>query len=348
MLTYKQIEQIEKYLSEINDLSDIANIDSEDLYDESFLLGEKIEASNVGYKNNTPDWSSCYTCFNGVTEYFDYAILQALSIMKAALTGILDSIPHYAKICEIRKDIIRGKNISNLYEQHKFIAEISVKYEGQIDFGKTVQDLISHSYQVSAKINSISSCFNGVISRLEFYLNETALGNTSVRQHASDDRTTHINVVQANNQSVSQSVEVSFDNCIKDLEDCETLKEEELNEIKEQLAQIQEMLQDKKGKKIKIRDKISALLKWTADKATDVMIALLPLIKPHCKVCNTICTNVQKSTHLWVLLFMRNGGADGTCTRVPTQDYLTFYACSLLLMSQRKESKPTCRCPQRN
>lgn len=43
----------------------------------------------------------------------------------------------------------------------------------------------------------------------------------------------------------------------------------------------------------------------------------------------------------------RGGGGDGTCTRVPTQDYLTFFAYSLLSNSQWQDSKPTRRCLRR-
>ena len=41
------------------------------------------------------------------------------------------------------------------------------------------------------------------------------------------------------------------------------------------------------------------------------------------------------------------GGGDGTCTRVPTQDYLAFFAHSLLSGSPVQDSKPTCTGPHR-
>lgn len=62
----------------------------------------------------------------------------------------------------------------------------------------------------------------------------------------------------------------------KSLDDCETISQEDILEIKK-LEDIQELMKDKKGKKT-IRDKISSALKWVADKGTDAMIALLPTL----------------------------------------------------------------------
>ena len=43
-----------------------------------------------------------------------------------------------------------------------------------------------------------------------------------------------------------------------------------------------------------------------------------------------------------VCVYPCNGGGDGTCTRVPTQDYLTFFVRSLFLSRNGRETnKPT-------
>ena len=59
------------------------------------------------------------------------------------------------------------------------------------------------------------------------------------------------------------------------------------------------------------------------------------------------CPKARRCLTRYCAAYMRlNGGGDGTCTRVPTPDYLTFFAYSLLLVSQRQENKPTNRCLQ--
>lgn len=79
-------------------------------------------------------------------------------------------------------------------------------------------------------------------------------------------------------QNVATDLNVSIQNCLKDLDDCETLSEQELSDIKAQLDEIKQLLADKRGKKKAIKEKISAILKWVANKGTDVMIAILPTL----------------------------------------------------------------------
>ena len=85
---------------------------------------------------------------------------------------------------------------------------------------------------------------------------------------------------QNNTQTQYSSIDIklSIENCLKDLEDCESVSEEEISEIKGQMAEIQKLLENKRGNKKSIREKIKDALKWIAEKSTDVMIAVLPTV----------------------------------------------------------------------
>lgn len=79
-------------------------------------------------------------------------------------------------------------------------------------------------------------------------------------------------------QNFSADINISIQNCLKDLDDCETLDEKELFDIKTQIEEIKRLLEDKRGKKKAIREKIASILKWVADKGTDAMISVLPAL----------------------------------------------------------------------
>lgn len=118
--------------------------------------------------------------------------------------------------------------------------------------------------------------FNALIGVLNLYLENLC---TSI-EIKTEDKTPTIQVVnnKTNTQTLTLNLEISIENCLKELDDCETLSQEEISKIKEQLEEIQELLKDKKGKRKKIREKLSSALKWVADKGTDAMIDLLPTI----------------------------------------------------------------------
>ena len=208
--------------------------------------------------------------------------------MKAALTSILNSITIYPLICEIRNDIQEGENLDNENKAY-YIAKISEKYSNCISFSKGVQNLVQNTMAEKwVDENTVDSLHSAVLEKLRMYLHDlcTSQGKSSQNKKA----TPQINVVQNNNQSNNQQVTVDFkvsvEECYKSLDDCETLSQNELDEIKKQLEEIQDLQKDKKGKKKTIREKLSSMLKWVADKGTDVMIALLPTLV-------TVLTNLQ-------------------------------------------------------
>ena len=124
-----------------------------------------------------------------------------------------------------------------------------------------------------------ASYFNGIIQKLELYLNEICEEKKPVKRQTQEKQTV-VNVNQNVNQKQETNVNItiSFEDCFKALDDCETLDDVETQQIKAQLEEIQGLLKDKKGKKKSIKSKISSCLKWVAEKGTDVMIAVLPVL----------------------------------------------------------------------
>lgn len=281
MITYKQIEQIEKYLAEVEELQNKKCCDDESFFKASKGLDERMRASNIGY-SSTLSWSCFYFEYStGQTIYNVGTIKSNLMVMQAALEGILNSIPYYSEIVAIRKDIDSGQKIDGDEEKQSFVAELVTTYQGKIDFGADVYDFVRSdvSFYWEQKYDSI---YNGVLRRMELYLNE--IGQEKPLPTERVDKLTNITVNQNQNQNVNQNqssnidIDISMEDCFKNLDDCETLEASDLEKIKEQINEIQDLLQNKKGKKKPIKEKIGTILKWLADKGTDVMIALLPYL----------------------------------------------------------------------
>lgn len=281
MITYKQIEQIEKYLVQVNKLREQKTYVSKELYETSKNLDERIRASSIGY-SPIINWNNCLVVYSARNISFNSATIKSnLMVMQAALEGILNSIPYYSEIVAIRKDIANGREIDGNEEKQSFVAELVTTYQGKIDFGADVYDFVRSdvSFYWEQKYDSI---YNGVLRRMELYLNDIGKEKHSSTERV--DKLTNITVNQNQNQNVNQNqssnidIDISVEDCFKNLDDCETLTASDLEEIKEQINEIQDLLQNKKGKKKPIKEKIGTILKWLADKGTDVMIALLPYL----------------------------------------------------------------------
>ncbi len=276
MLTYKQIEQIEKFIKEIDYLRN-NSFNEEELYEGAVALDKRIAASGVGYHKATVSWEHCaiYT-FTSEMKYYRSEIEVNLNVMTSALNGLLNAVSKYPYILEIKKNIQRGSKLSKTEAKRAFIIEMSAKYQGKIDFGKAIQEYVKKD-ELSFWTSDENAYHRGVVERLRMYLTELCEDKKETKPSSKSEKTVvHVN----QNQSVSQQVNVTitFEDCFKALDDCETLGEEELKEIKAQIQEIQELLKDKKGKKKTIREKISSVLKWVANKGTDVMIAVLPFV----------------------------------------------------------------------
>ena len=271
-MTYKQIEQIEGFIKEVNELQENTAIADRILYERGRTLHEKFSASNIGYLVAI-DWDKCsFYMYDSGVQYYPEQIQSNLEVMLSALQGILDAIPQYPYILEVRKDIELGKDSNT--RKRAYITEMLVKYQGKIDFGKAVLDYVKNDSMVAG-----NACHEGVLQKLGLYLLEIC-EEKKVARTQSQPKQNIFNIQQSQNvsQETNVSVEISFEDCFKALDDCETLDDTETQEIKAQLEEIQELLKDKKGKKKSIKQKIGNILKWIAEKGTDVMIAVLPVV----------------------------------------------------------------------
>lgn len=276
-MTYQEILQAEKFLQEIEDLS-LRVSRGDALFQEAKTLDNKIGSSYPQYKTTGYNWTSM-SYLNGDNQQYCSAIAGALNIMHSALQAILNREPNYGKISQVQLDLSRFVHLVDASNEQKrsLIIELVGKYSGYIKFDKSFNEYVAHGNDWGEEDKS-EVIFKALWGALNLYLEN--LTSTNSRIVKSDAKTPTIQVVnnQTNNQTVTLNLEVSIENCLKELDDCETLKEEEINEIKKQLEDIQELLKDKKGKRKTIREKISSALKWVADKGTDAMIALLPTL----------------------------------------------------------------------
>ncbi|MDE6059523.1 MAG: hypothetical protein K2G44_05765 [Clostridia bacterium] len=277
-MTYQEILQAESFLIEIEGL--IAQVrHGQALFQEAKTLDGKISSSFSQYKSTGYSWN---TISYSRDEPHRYCTLigDALTIMQCALQSVLNKEPNYGKIKQVRLDLSRlnQKNKSNNSKQkRKLIIELVAKYSGQIKLDKLFADYVDHGDALFEE-DKTDEIFNALIGVLNLYLDNLTSTNSLPEKSKGKNPTVQVFNSQTNTQMVAVNVQVSIENCLKELDDCETLSQEEITEIKAQLDDIQKLLKDKKGKKKTIREKISSALKWVADKGTDAMIALLPTL----------------------------------------------------------------------
>lgn len=282
-MTYKQILQIENYITEIESLRNL-QIEGEELFNSAQTLDNRIASSVKDYSPKGINWDDAKILLIDSCYYDSKLIKNYLSIMSAGLQGILNGLSNYDELCYVREDISYGSRIGDRYRLN-FVIEKVGRYANKIKFSNEiisfVNDLKEKAIVDETLLNII---YSSVMSSLEKYLQDLLLDKPQVVQQKSSSPM--VNVYQNNTQSVNLNLDISIENCLKELDDCESLTQLEIDDIKKQLDEIQTLLKDKKGKKKSIREKIASMLKWVADKGTDVMIALLPTLV-------TILTNLQ-------------------------------------------------------
>ncbi|MBQ2894137.1 MAG: hypothetical protein IJE92_01305, partial [Clostridia bacterium] len=246
-MTYQQMQQIESYIDQVDSLIRDRELDADLLYSQATTLHEMVYASNIGYQLSL-DWDKCVECepegnFGwSISGYFGDEIIGNLQIMRAALKGILNSNENYATIVDIRKDISRGQNLKKSRAKRNFIAEMVVKYQGEIDFGKTIADFLKEDMPLCWDIDE-DAYFNGLLQKLESHINDISCTHHPVKSKSVGKQPTFVI-----NQNVNQSQEMTVDvaititDCFNNLDDCETLSETEIEDIKAQLQEIQDLL----------------------------------------------------------------------------------------------------------
>lgn len=261
MITIKQVEKIESFIVEIEQLKKCQQ-NSEDYYEKAKNLDRKAEASGFGYKSSI-NWNGPITrsVYGSGFNYSVDRILRNLDVLNAALQGILNAQPYYDRMLEIRQVIHDIENADTTYKRDRVTQTIE-EYNDVLDMN--MEDLIDDveliAYEIVCKLNKY-------IRKLPDEFDKEKM----------DNRAAAINVVQTNSQVSNQTVSVSIQQGIQELEDCEKIDEKDLQYIKSQLSELQQLLENKKRGN-KVREKISTILKWLADKTTDVMIAVLPAL----------------------------------------------------------------------
>lgn len=279
-MTFRELMQIEQYIFEIEGLKNLS-LDGDQLQIKANILNEKIAFCVQQYNADNINWDKALL-FQNDGHYDPRRIKDTLEIMQAALQGILNRLPYYDDICDLRKDISYGYNInSSAKRKMDFIVEKIKKYSSNIQFEQSVLTA-REKILIGNKLNEdqIDLVFYAVLVELENYRNSLCTEKRDLKEVINSPVLVKVEQNQNNTQTQYSSIDIklSIENCLKDLEDCESVSEEEISEIKGQMAEIQKLLENKRGNKKSIREKIKDALKWIAEKGTDVMIAVLPTV----------------------------------------------------------------------
>ncbi len=239
-----------------------------------------ISSSVPEYKPECINWNRAYVTNSYGSYPYGYYNSQEIDriadIMLSCLNGILSSIPEYPMICSLKEDIAEGK-ANTKKSKVSYIVRMNEKYSSILSFSNEVNDLVKRvsSGQDSGGQTLIDSLYQGVIENLKLYLNDICSDKSNKSEKASP---LQINVNQNNNQTVAIDINIEIENCYKALDDCESISEGEISEIKSKLAEIEGLLKEGKGKRKPIRERIQGILKWLANKSAEAMIAVLPTL----------------------------------------------------------------------
>lgn len=269
------IEQLERYLKDAMDIYNDKTNEDVELLRKAMVLDSTIKSMNIGEIILPYDWTVIQNCKSRNWDYHD-KLLDNIRTISNVIQGKLNENPVYADYCSLRDDIKKGKNLKPKQQKFDFITQMTVKYNDKIDFGKAVQDYIKNG--ITFPNNNGDALFKGVIDKLQMELDSLGIEKTQKNSKNHATAKTIVNVTQTNAQTVTQVTSFSFNECFQQLDDCESMREKDIKKLKKMLAEIEKLLKDKKGQKKTIRKKIGNVLKWIANKATDTMIAVLPVL----------------------------------------------------------------------
>ena len=178
---------------------------------------------------------------------------------------------------DIQKDIEKIKEgtqnnieIENLKKLHM---HIDGKYQSKIENWGLSQygwiDNYGFSYEYLDE-ETIKHNLLNMQSKLEGYLQDYRLiPNTSL--------STDIKVINNNTNSNNINIKIDFQSLIKQIDEMESLTENETKEAISKIKEIETIYNSKESKKKKW-EKIKGILIWLADKSVDLAIAYLPII----------------------------------------------------------------------
>ena len=277
-MTYKQIELLEGYIQNIEELKDAPTLKGKDYFNSAKTLDKIIAAGVKEYCTNI-NWNdvSFYDASKMQYVYNDDTTRGYLEIMKHAIQGVLFACPNYKKICAVREVIFEGENIKKDEDKNKFIIKIATQYNGCIEISKAVQSYVQKSIEGTwIEEETTGPIFNALLGQLRIYLDELCIE----KKENNNTKSPSITMIQQqqNSQSVTNTISITIEDCIKDLSDCFDVEDNEAEQIKKQLLEIKELLKEKRGNGKSIRNKIASILKWVADKSSAAMIAILPTL----------------------------------------------------------------------
>ena len=281
-MTFRELLQIESYIQDVQRLKE-HKMENIRYGNNARTLDAKILSSIKGYKPQGISWGSAIIYDRGVPCSYDAEMIwNFLDIMQATLQSILNGVPYYDEICDLSKDISYGKKvIGNPKCKREFLVEKIKKYSCNIKFEQAsiaARERILAGAELGEE--QIDSVFSSVVADMEVYRKSLFEEKRDLKEVLNPAVLVSVEQNQNNSQAqnFSADINISIQNCLKDLDDCETLDEKELFDIKTQIEEIKRLLEDKRGKKKTIREKIASILKWVADKGTDAMISVLPAL----------------------------------------------------------------------
>ena len=171
---------------------------------------------------------------------------------------------------KIKEGTQNNIEIENLKKLHMYI---DGKYQSKIENWGLSQygwiDNYGFSYEYLGE-ETIKHNLLNMQSKLEGYLQDYRLiPNTPL--------STDIKVINNNTNSNNINIKIDFQSLIKQIDEMESLTENETKEAISKIKEIETIYNSKESKKKKW-EKIKGILIWLADKSVDLAIAYLPII----------------------------------------------------------------------
>ena len=284
-MTFRELLQIESYIQEVQNLKDQKMSDIQ-YGNAARTLDAKILSSVKEYKPHGISWNSALMYNRGRPYSYNAGIVcNFLDIMVAALQGILNSIPYYDEICDLRKDMSYSHGIIGDSKCKKeFIIEKTIKYSSNIKFEEAAyaarEKLLAGDEVGEEQIDSI---FSSVVADIEAYCRSLFEEKRDLKEVVQPTNP-HVQIIASGGNAAanaSASAQVTVDISVQIEQTIEQVKEACLKPEEEAaiLAKLDELkgISQEKNKRTKW-DKIKGIFKWLAEQGLQVAGWLLPLI----------------------------------------------------------------------